>query len=167
MGNLEKEEKLKLFCPHCTHQITPETTQCPGCGYVYGPDTLEFLAKLVDKTPQKYPDERRRHVRVHKTFKIAYPTLEAFIENYLSDIGTGGLFIKTNAPWTKGERFNLKISLPGEEKQLEVLCEVVWIREEERVTIDGKFPPGMGVRFVNPSEELIEKILGILRESLP
>jgi hypothetical protein len=47
----------------------------------------------------------------------------------------------------KGEEFNLKISLPREEKILEVLCEVVWVRQEERITIDEKFPPGMGIRL--------------------
>jgi len=167
MGNLDgKEEELKLFCPHCTHQITPETTECPGCGYVYGPDTLEVLAKLIEKTAQKYPDERRRHARIYKTFKIAYFTVEAFAENYLSDIGTGGLFVKTENPLVKGEEFNLKIVLPRPEKELEVLCEVVWIREKERITIDGAFPPGMGVKFVDPPKEVTERVIMIIRQAV-
>ena len=46
-----------------------------------------------------YPnDERRKHVRVHKTFKIAYPTAKSFANNYLWDIRAGRLFMETNDP---------------------------------------------------------------------
>ena len=72
-------------------------------------------------------------------------------DSYLIDIGTGGLFIKTNDPLNHGEKFGLKITLPDNEKELEVLCEVVWNRkEEEGVTPKGEYPLGMGVRFVPP-----------------
>ena len=167
MGNVDgKEDELRFFCPYCTYEVTPETTQCSNCGYVYGPDTLDLLTSPSEKPPYKDPNERRKQVRVHKTFKIAYRTPNAFINNYLSDIGIGGLFVKTDAPQNAGEKFNLKIFLPDEQKALEVFCEVAWVREEERVTPKGKLPAGMGLKFVNPPKEVIDKILGILRQSL-
>ena len=153
---------MKFFCPYCTSEITPETTQCPTCGYFYGPDTLNLLTSPTQKKPQEHSDERRKHVRVHKKFKIAYRTPNAFIKSYLHDIGTGGLFIKTNDPLDHGEKFGLKIGLPDNEKELELLCEVAWVHKEERVTVKGKFPPGMGVKFLNPPKEAIDRIISVL-----
>jgi uncharacterized protein (TIGR02266 family) len=159
---MEKQNELNFFCPYCIGEIMPETTQCPQCGYVYGPDTLNILTSPTQTKPQAYPTERRKHVRVHKTFKITYQTPKAFMKSYLYDIGTGGLFIRTNDPLIPGEMLYLRLFLPDEEKELEAFCEVVWVRKEERVTIKGKYPPGMGVRFVNPPKEAIERIKRVL-----
>ena len=90
MGNVDgKDKELKFFCPYCTFEITPDTEQCPQCGYVYGPETLDVLTSPAQKAAHGYSDERRKHVRVHKTYKIAYPSAGSFVKNYLSDIGTG------------------------------------------------------------------------------
>jgi uncharacterized protein (TIGR02266 family) len=166
MGNDDGEDKeLKFYCPYCTFEITPQTAQCPECGYVYGPDTLDVLTSPAQKAAaQGHPEERRKHVRAHKTFKIAYPTSGSFVKNYLSDIGTGGLFIKTNSPKNIGEQFNLKISLPTEEREVEVTCEVIWANQEERVTPERVYPPGMGLKFLDPSQEAVETIIKTLSQ---
>jgi len=158
---------MKFFCPYCTAEITPETTQCPTCGYFYGPDTLSLLTGHTQKTPQEgFRDERRKHIRTQKKFKIAYRTPSAFIKSYLHDIGTGGLFIKTNEPLNCGEKFGLKISLPDNEKELEVLCEVAWNRKEEGDTLNEGYPLGMGVKFLNPPKETLDRIIRVLRSTL-
>ncbi len=157
-----EQRELKFFCPYCIGEITPETAQCPHCGYVYGPDTLNILTSPPQKTAQSYPNKRRKHVRACRTFKITYQSPKAFMKSYLYDMCTGGLFIKTNDPLNPREMLSLRIFLPDKEKGLEVFCEVVWVRKEERVTIKGKHPPGMGVRFVNPPKEAIENIKRVL-----
>lgn len=156
---------MNFFCPYCTREITPDTDQCPQCGYVYGPDTINLLTTLSNKTPEDHPQERRKHLRINKKFKVTYPTPKAFVKHYLSDIGTGGLFISTGDPLNRGVQFDLKIliSEPGEE--LELLCEVVWVREDNQLTPKGTLSPGMGVKFVDPSKETLEKIVSILRRS--
>jgi len=167
MKNVVGEDKeLKFFCPYCTYEIKPDTAQCPQCGYVYGPETLDVLTSSAQKPRQSHPDERRKHVRAHKTFKIAYATSGSFIKNYLSDIGTGGLFIKTDSPKNVGEEFNLKISLPNEERELEVTCEVIWAYREERMTAERCYPPGMGLKFLDPSSEAIEMIIKTLSQEI-
>jgi len=102
---------------------------------------------------------------MQKKFKIAYPTPNAFIKSYLHDIGTGGLFIKTSDPLICGEKFGLRISLPDNEKELEVFCEVVWNRKEED-TLNQGYPPGMGVKFLNISKESMDRIIRVLRSTL-
>jgi uncharacterized protein (TIGR02266 family) len=167
MGNVDGEDReLKFFCPYCASEITPETERCPQCGCVYGPETLDVLTSPAQKKAESHPDDRRKHVRAHKTFKIAYSSSGSFAENYLSDIGTGGLFIKTNSPKDVGEQFNLKISLPNEEREVEVVCEVIWVNQKERVTPERTYPPGMGLKFLEPSQEAIETIIKTLSQEL-
>jgi len=43
---------------------------------------------------------------------------------------------------------------------------VAWINKKETVTFGKKMPPGMGVKFIKPSKELIDGIINILRQSL-
>ena len=150
---MREQNELKFYCPHCIGEIMPETVECPQCGYVYGPDTLNVLTSPTQGRSQAHPSERRKHVRVRKTFRLTYQNPNTFKKSYLYDIGTGGLFIRTSEPLIPGEMLNLRIFLPDGEKGLEVVCEVAWVRKEERITIKGKLPPGMGVRFVNPTQE--------------
>jgi hypothetical protein len=42
----------------------------------------------------------------------------------------------------------LKISLPDEEKELEVLGEVAWFNKEERVKFKETLPSGLGIKFL-------------------
>ena len=52
-----------------------------------------------------------------------------------------------------GTRLQVKINLPNGEKELELNCAVVWIRKKEIRTSSGKFPSGMGVKFLSISPE--------------
>jgi uncharacterized protein (TIGR02266 family) len=157
---------MSLYCPFCTKDIKLEMAQCPTCGKSFGTETRKFIKTLVEELPQDCPNERRKHARIDKTFKIVYSTPKAFINHYLSDISAGGLFIKTNTPLDVGERFNLKLFLPNGGKELFVACEVIWIHTEETGVTNGDHPPGMGVRFLNLSTEGEEKIRTVLSHSL-
>jgi len=75
------------------------------------------------------------------------------IHSYLGNIGVDGVFIPTDHPMDSGARLHVKINLPNGEKDLELNCEVVWIRKKEICTPSGKFPSGMGVKFLNLSPE--------------
>ena len=156
---------MKLHCPFCTKEITPETTQCPSCNTIYGSETLGFLRSLVKEALQEYPDEHRKQFRVPKTFKAAYSTSDAFINSYLSDISTGGLYIRTNDPLSAGESINLKIFLPDKKKELKVFGKVIWCIREDLVTPERKIPPGMGIKFLNLSKKDKERIISVLSQS--
>ena len=146
-------KEMGLFCPSCFKEITPETTECQRCGYVFGPDTIDLLTDGIKEVLREDPDERRNHARVPRKFKVIFSNPKAFVNSYLFNISTGGLFVKTNEPPNQGEIINLKIILPDKKKGLEVLGEVIWFIREERVTAKGKFPPGMGVKFLNLSTQ--------------
>jgi uncharacterized protein (TIGR02266 family) len=157
---------MSLYCPFCTKDIKIEMAQCPTCGKSFGTETRKFIRTLVEEMPREQPGERRKSARVHKTFKIVYRSPKAFVNHYLSDISTGGLFIKTGTPLDVGETFNLKLFLPNGGKELHVACEVVWIHTEGAETANGKHPSGMGVKFLHLSSEGQEKIRSVLSNSL-
>ena len=167
MGRFDKAHKeIRFFCPYCTHEISPETVQCPECGYVYGPDTLSVLTNRPKSGPSSNSPRHLKPVPARKKFKIAYATPGAFVNNYLNDVGTGGLFIKTTSPLDPGEQFTLRVVLPFINEECEVCCEVAWIRKEKDITPQAKSPPGMGLKFVNPEKEVSEKFLSVLRGTL-
>jgi uncharacterized protein (TIGR02266 family) len=157
---------MVLFCPSCSKQIKPETTQCPACNAVYDSDTLKFLKNLFGRLSQDYPVERRRQARVPIEFKVTYSTSKFSAEGYTFDLSLGGLFVKTDQPLKEGERINLRISFSDREEELKIPGEVAWINKEELTTPERKIPPGMGVRFLNLSKEHIAKLISILRKAL-
>jgi len=156
---------MKISCPYCTKEIDPESTGCSSCGTAYGSDTLRFLRDALKNGSLESSSERRRLDRVPRKFKIAYPTPDALKEAYLSNVSTGGVFIKTDNPLNDGARFNLKLALPECEKELEIFCEVVWSHREEWKAQERAFPPGMGIKFLNLSQEGRQSIDHILRNA--
>ncbi|MFH0814242.1 MAG: PilZ domain-containing protein [Pseudomonadota bacterium] len=154
---------MKIACPYCTKEITPETTQCPSCGTAYGSNTQQLLKKMLKEAMQDQSSERRIFDRVPQKFKITYPTPEALRAHYLSNISPQGVFIEAKNPLTRGARFGLEIVLPDGEKELEVLCEVVWSHKEEQIISEQKYSPGMGIKFLNLSPEGAERIDKLLR----
>jgi len=156
---------LKISCPYCTKEISPESTECSSCGTTYGFDTLRFLRDALKSATFESFSERRKPDRVPRKFKIAYPTPNTLQEAYLSNVSTGGVFIKTDSPLNRGARFNLKLTLPDCERELEILCEVVWSHREEWEAPERKFPPGMGIKFLNLSQDGKQRIDHLLRQS--
>jgi len=98
--------------------------------------------------------------RVKKTLSLSYKDQESFVSAYTSNIGKGGLFIKTSSPLPEGESFILKLKLPGLVEALKINCEVVWVNKDESRT---DMPVGMGLRFVDMDKNerfLLDKYIG-------
>jgi uncharacterized protein (TIGR02266 family) len=142
-----KEEGAVAFCPSCTKEIAPETTQCPWCSYSFETETLNILGD-IEGIRHEPKANRREYVRLAHNFKVSYLTANDLMKSYIFDISPGGVFVKTSTPLNPGEMINLKINLPDKGDEIEVLGEVIWSNTKERVTRKKKYPPGMGVRFL-------------------
>lgn len=94
--------------------------------------------------------DRRKYPRVPLTVKVTKMTSGAFQFYKASNISAGGVFIKAVEPLPVGTRLRARISLPTGE--IEAEAEVV------RVMLDGKFPAGMGVKFIELPPECKEAI---------
>ncbi|MBW2170500.1 MAG: TIGR02266 family protein [Deltaproteobacteria bacterium] len=92
----------------------------------------------------------RKEFRTQKTLSLNYADRAAFVDAHTENVGTRGLFIRTDNPFEEGEQFLLELVLPGLPNTMEIKCEVVWARKQ------GEEPGqanGMGVKFVEITEE--------------
>ena len=79
-----------------------------------------------------------------------------------SNIGLGGLFLKTSTPLKPGRELGLKLHLPGIEGSLKIKSQVVWIRKPEE-SRPGQ-PPGMGIKFREMSKVDQQRLKAFLDE---
>lgn len=150
-------------CPYCTREIAANELQCPSCGTIYGLETLLLIKSVVKSAALDPPHEQRRYDRVPKKIQIAYQTPRTLEKHYLSNVGQGGVFVPTQNPLNRREKFKLRLILPDGGESMEVLCEVAWTRKEERTTAKETYPQGMGVKFINLTDEDRARIMKILR----
>ena len=156
---------MALFCPFCSDEITPAATECLSCVHTFSSHTLSFL-DLSRKAQDTYPHENRKQVRFPIKLRVVSYTPEAFIHHYSSNLSLGGLFIETNVILSPGRKFDFKMFLFDAAGPMEIPCEVVWSRKEERLTPTEKLPQGMGVKFLNLSKKNIEGLIDISNRSL-
>ena len=167
----ENDDLMKVFESLMASNFRRVTVLSEGklVGVISRRDMIKFLfesSKGKKTLSTECPDERREDIRVSKEFKVAYSTPEAFGEDYIFNLSTGGLFIHADSPLNEGEEVRLEVHLPGKEDAMKVLGKVIWSRAEEEVTPEGKQPPGMGVEFLNLSKEHLERIISVLSQTL-
>jgi uncharacterized protein (TIGR02266 family) len=83
-------------------------------------------------------------VLIHRRFAVSPEPLGA----YTRDVGTGGVFVVTDARLERGERVHLLLVSPTTWQPLRIDAEVTWWREAGE---DG--PAGAGMRFVEPDAD--------------
>jgi uncharacterized protein (TIGR02266 family) len=97
---------------------------------------------------------RARRVRINEEFA----PVEAFIHEYVADLSTSGVFVRTRAPLPVGTRVNLRFSVILEELHVvEATGEVV--RTSAR-------PRGMGVAFRELSPEAARLVGRAVRDKV-
>lgn len=95
----------------------------------------------------------RTESRFPKTLSLTYKDKGTFIKAYTSNIGSRGLFIRTEKPLEQGENFSLKLQLPDLAEPLKIECQVVWRRKQSESKKETG-PTGMGIKFIDMSEEV-------------
>jgi uncharacterized protein (TIGR02266 family) len=158
--------KMSLFCPFCTREITLDAAECPWCGTSFGSDTRKFIRRVVGDLLDEDPGKTAAPCKTTRTFRIAFPTPRTLERSYIFEGESGGLYIRTDNPPPQGERFRLKIRLPNGERDLEVWCEVVWSQRGENGTSAERHGPGMGVKFLDISQDGKKAIMTILCQAL-
>jgi type IV pilus assembly protein PilZ len=107
--------------------------------------------------------DRRYSQRILIDLEVDYQCEDTFLFAYITDMSALGIFIRTNNPEPPDTHLNLRFTLPGDEKPLALEGEVIWINPYRPGSFDN-INPGMGVRFVDLSEELKEKLLALVRK---
>jgi uncharacterized protein (TIGR02266 family) len=116
-------------------------------------------------------EDGQKGARVAERFdlevKVDLESDHNFYTGLTQNISAGGLFIATHQLRRIGDYIKVKFSLPGAPSAVSVNTEVRWIRENSLLhRFDGS--TGMGVRFIDLSEEASQAILSFLesRDSL-
>src|SRR6267154_2465051 len=96
----------------------------------------------------------RNHLRVSERaplqVKVGFDLNDMTYTGVTRNISAEGVFVATVDLPKVGDKVNLTFALPGNSRQLAVQTEVRWIRERTPLLNEDE-PPGMGLRFVNPS----------------
>jgi uncharacterized protein (TIGR02266 family) len=74
-----------------------------------------------------FPAHKRDAERVPWVIRVDYEDAVAF-PDVTENLSAGGLFIRTDKPFTVGERLPLRLSFPGHPDPLEIVGRVAWIR---------------------------------------
>jgi uncharacterized protein (TIGR02266 family) len=116
-------------------------------------ERLENLLKRLEneilEEAQKEGD--RKNVRISCLISVDYADSERVFKDYIQDISTGGVFIKTRESFSIGEEIVLSMSLAGEGNAFKIPAEVARKAED-----------GIGVRFKLTSQvqkAIIESLL--------
>ena len=114
-----------------------------------------LLGQLEKEVPEKNTDEtERKHVRVDCFVSVDYTDSERVFKDYIEDISTSGVFIKTRESFSVGEEIVLSMSLSRAGSAFKIPATVV------RAASDG-----IGVRFKTTSQ-VQEAIIESLIESI-
>ena len=84
-----------------------------------------------------------------------------FYTGLTHDISEGGLFLATHNLLPVGELVNLTFTLPDAPQPFQAAAEVKWVRDTQ-ATRDRDLPPGMGLKFLELSQQASEMIARFL-----
>ena len=104
-----------------------------------------------------------RQKRYPFRFEVVYDDGEGFMSGPVVDISGTGCFIETVMPLKPGTKVRMTPLLPEQSGIFEFTGEVVRANEYD---LDNHFDrvPGMGVKFVDPDQNLIEQLMAIFVE---
>ncbi len=119
--------------------------------------TIEKQEKLLDQLESIKAELSRESVRKLCKLTVDYETQDNSFKDYIQDVSTKGVFIKTSEAMIIGQEVLLSLTLPGENAPMKISGRVV--RSEE---------DGYGVKFenLNPEgEDIIETCLQELEKA--
>ncbi|UCG11420.1 MAG: PilZ domain-containing protein [Deltaproteobacteria bacterium] len=104
--------------------------------------------------------ERQLYARAEVNWPVTMTTAQGHVEGEARNISPGGVYIHCKSPPAENEVFRVKIT-PPDRLPLEASVEVVWI-DMQTASDETTVPNGMGVRFVEISEEDRQYLLDLV-----
>ncbi len=112
--------------------------------------------------------ERRRDKRVPLKVQVFVRDEEydGTIFFYTSNISTSGMFLESDLLLDEGTEFVLEFTLPTVSKFIKARGKVVWVSKPGIVGVNYESPAGMGVKFLEISEDDRKKVEEFIRKKL-
>lgn len=95
--------------------------------------------------------DNRQAVRVPIQLLVDYRADGHYLFDFCRDLGTGGVFIETDAPLTLGSSMELTFTIPDSKETLKANGTVLWV--QGKVENRPELQPGMGVQFAEFTAE--------------
>jgi len=115
---------------------------------------VTLLNDLEGEVAQKLKlDGDRKDLRINCLISVDYSDSNRFFKDYIQDISSSGVFIKTREPFAMGEEIVLSLSLTDDDSAFRIPAEVV------RTS-----PDGIGVRFKVESQVQEDIITSLVEE---
>jgi type IV pilus assembly protein PilZ len=105
--------------------------------------------------------ERRISPRADFVVRVNYQTVDSLFSEFARNINDGGIFVETDTPQPIGTSVELEFKLPGADRPIEVIGNVVRSIESDQATPDGV--AGMGIEFENLDSDVREQINEIIQ----
>lgn len=142
------------------------------------PVGIQVDLETMSKKPESGSDDPRRlaqraDLEVEVSFEDQAPVVEAevtatsehnFFMGFSENLSEGGLFIATHSPREVGALVSIEFTLPGLNYKVCVVGEVRWTR---LFSESSDAPPGMGVRFIEISDEDAKAIRDFVNRRAP
>ncbi len=106
--------------------------------------------------------ERRGSPRADFVVRVNYQTVDSLFSEFARNINDGGIFIETDSPQPIGTNVELKFKLPGADRPIEVVGNVVRSVSADQVDSDGV--AGMAIEFENLGSDARQQINEIIQK---
>jgi uncharacterized protein (TIGR02266 family) len=106
--------------------------------------------------------DQRASLRVPAQLRVSFASLGELGEALITNLSRGGLFVATGHPLAIGTRVTLRVQLAGEEKDLEVVAEVV----SQNLGPRGTHQRGLGFRFAEVEGEVRRRLDALYERAL-
>ena len=107
------------------------------------------------------PSDRRSADRIDVTWSVDCETEDTFLYANITNISEVGIFVRTDEPLEVGTRLTLKFSPPGSRDSLVLTGQVAWVNPIKMLASNPN--PGMGVRFIDLTQESRERLIDAVR----
>ena len=106
--------------------------------------------------------ERRASPRADFVVRVNYQTVDSLFSEFARNINDGGVFIETDAPQAIGTSVELEFKLPGADRPVEVVGNVVRSVSVDQIEPDGI--AGMAIEFENLDSDVRQQINEIIKK---
>ncbi len=106
--------------------------------------------------------ERRASPRADIVVRVNYQSVDSLFSEFARNINDGGIFVETDAPQPIGTNVELEFKLPGSDRPIEVVGNVVRSVRADQVDPDGI--AGMAIEFENLDADARQQINEIIQK---
>ncbi len=106
--------------------------------------------------------ERRASPRAEIVVRVNYQNVDSLFSEFARNINDGGIFVETDAPQPIGTNVELEFKLPGADRPIEVIGNVVRSVSTDQVGSDGV--SGMAIEFENLDSDVRQQINEIIKK---